>query len=73
MATIVPGVYRLVDFVGLIDGINCFLDIPETVYLLILLDYGEREGRENILIDGHVISDSSELALEADTCWIVRA
>jgi hypothetical protein len=71
MATIVPGVKRLIDFVSLVDGINCFLDIPETIVLLV---YGERgDGKDNILLNRHIVPDSSELALEADTCWIVGA
>lgn len=40
MGAIVPGVKRVVDFVRLVDGINCFLDIPETIGRLI---YGEKE------------------------------
>jgi hypothetical protein len=76
MATVVPGVKSLVDFVSLVNGIYCFLDIPETISVLVLSVYGETEWDRKgkiVLVDGDVIPDSSELALEADTCWVIGA
>ncbi len=31
MAAVVPGVDCFVDLVGLVDSVNCCLDVPETV------------------------------------------
>lgn len=82
MGAVVVGLEVDVDLVGLVDGVDCRLDVPEAVFwgtvcqlfsLSRLMQQREGSGHAgNLLLDGDVVADTSELALDADPVAVVR-
>lgn len=58
------------DFVCLVDGIACLLNIPKTSCIVRTKLGGEEQAR-HLLIVGHNMSDTTEFALEADALGVV--
>jgi hypothetical protein len=69
MAAVVPSVDSRIDFVGLVDGIDSSLVVPEAMFdQWMLLDCS---GRKNSLLDRDIVSDASKFALEANTGLVI--
>lgn len=77
VGAVVVGVEVDVDLVGLVDGVDGRLDVPQAVVLGAIrqpLALRPGVGREwkNLLVDGDVMPDTAELALEANSAAVVR-
>ena len=70
VATVVPSFDSRIDFIGLVDGIDRSLVVPEANGISEILQlYLEKD----LLLDRDVISDSTELALESDSGIVIGA
>ena len=85
MAAVAPSVESLVDFVGLVDGVDCLLDVPETVGEMLVFGIGKGRGKGggrggervekgcvDLLVDRNILADATEFSLKADTRWVER-
>jgi len=64
MATVVPSVDCLIDFVCLVYRVDCLLHIPKTKKIVRAVKMWGME--ETLLVNGNILSDPTEFALESD-------
>jgi hypothetical protein len=70
MTTVVPGIEGNIDFIGLVDSVDCVLVVPETE---IVSKVSARNYQGDLLFNGDVVAYPAKFSLETDSGVVVRA
>lgn len=73
MTTVVPYLDGPFHLIGLVDRVDRFGDIPETNRIVSISALGGGVSTQYLLVQRHIVSNTSEFALNANPAGVIRA